>query len=99
MKKVTLILTLAAFCVNAIFAQTEASTTDGKKVILNDDGTWKYAEQDEKKVSESSECSELIKTETDKVTGQSTVMAMETIVISEDGGKSGLGIFCILHSS
>lgn len=48
MKKI-LLGTALLFCLNS-FAQTEATTNDGKKVILNSDGTWAFAD-----------CGELIK--------------------------------------
>lgn len=51
MKKI-LLATALLFALNG-FAQTEATTNDGKKVILNNDGTWIFAD-----------CSELIKTVT-----------------------------------
>jgi hypothetical protein len=54
-----------------VFAQTEATTNDGKKVILNDDGTWKYTETTQANGTVSFECSDLISTETDKMTGKS----------------------------
>ena len=41
-----LLLLLCSF--SFIFCKTEATTNNGKKVILNEDGTWEYME--EKKV-------------------------------------------------
>ena len=42
MKKPILTLTVLVISTFSLFAQTEATTKDGKKVILNEDGTWKY---------------------------------------------------------
>lgn len=55
--------TLTAFLLCTLaFAQTEATTKDGKKVILNPDGTWKYA--GDKSNPGTNDCSNLTKTET-----------------------------------
>lgn len=93
MKKVIvsmLILTLVAF---QSIAQTKATTEDGKKVILNQDGTWKYDDSKEVKDTVSFACSDLIATETDKMTGKTSVASKNTLIISEDGGKTGFGFF------
>lgn len=51
MKKITTTLFLVFAMVTLTFAQNqEATTTDGKKVILKPDGTWKYLEIETKKV-------------------------------------------------
>lgn len=42
MKTTTLLVSLLFSF--SLFSQTTASTSDGKEVLLNDDGTWKYAE-------------------------------------------------------
>lgn len=72
-------------------AQTTATTTDGRKVILNNDGTWK---DDEPKSSTTKtfECPDLIESTTDKVTGDVTTGVKESIVVSKDG-KNGLGLY------
>lgn len=59
-----------------IFAQTQATTTDGKKVTLNEDGTWKYVEEVKQVTSSenNSDCSAYIATEVDKVTGKTSVI-------------------------
>ena len=74
------------------FGQIEATTKEGKKVILNADGTWKYAEVEVKETKTSFECGDLIDTKTDKVTGKSTRGVKETIVVSKDG-KNGFGFY------
>lgn len=93
MKKLILTISILTFTALSTFAQTEATTKDGKKVILNDDGTWKYAEKTNIETTISLDCADLISTETDKMTGKSTTSSKEILIISEDGGKSGFGIF------
>ena len=44
--KTTILLLLTVIVASPMaFAQQEATTNDGKKVTLNDDGTWKYVEE------------------------------------------------------
>lgn len=42
--KFSLLICLLIHCSIAVQAQTRATTEDGRKVILNADGSWKYAE-------------------------------------------------------
>lgn len=93
MKKLIFTISILTFTALSTFAQTEATTKDSKKVILNDDGTWKYAETTTAETTIILDCAELITTETDKMTGKTTTYSKETLIISEDGGKSGFGIF------
>lgn len=93
MKKLIFTISILTFTALSTFAQTEATTKDGKKVILNDDGTWKYVETTTTETAISLDCADLISTETDKMTGKSTTASKETLIISEDGGKTGFGIF------
>lgn len=44
----------ATFVASAAHAQETATTESGKKVLLKDDGTWEYVEDDEEKDSEKS---------------------------------------------
>jgi hypothetical protein len=99
MKKTILTVAIALFSTVGLFAQTEATTNDGKKVILNDDGTWKYAETKTSESNVSFECSDLISTETDKMTGKSSTGAKKTLIISDDGGKNGFGIYLLNGSN
>ena len=94
MKKLTIYLfVLTAFQLSAN-AQIKATTEDGKDVILNSDGTWEYVEQtNSSNESLSLECADLTTTDTDKMTGKSTTGAKETLIVSEDGGKTGFGIY------
>jgi len=100
MKKITMTLLTVLMTMTVAFGQTqEATTADGKKVILNSDGTWKYAEveNDTAKVN-SSDCSNWIATETDKVSGNTSTAAKNTLIVSTDGGKTGFGIFMMQSS-
>lgn len=83
MKKTILIASL--FLTLGAFAQTEATTKDGKKVILNKNGTWLYAE-----------CASLLKTET--VGGKPMTSAKDNIKVSSDGGLTGLSVSLIKGS-
>lgn len=76
-------------------SQIEATTNDGKRVILNDDGTWRYTASQLEESSEEIEltCENLISTEYDKMTDKTTTAIKESIIISEDGGKTGFGIY------
>jgi len=70
----------------AIFAQTEATTTDGKKVILNDDGTWSYAE-----------CGALVKSEISN--GKMYTSAKDKITINEIGKSTGIDVTLLKGST
>lgn len=69
-----------------LIAQTEAITEDGKKVILRDDFTWTYAKKDS---LVSMDCADLIKIESDKVTGKTT--RYFSLVVSQDQ-KNGFAL-------
>lgn len=68
------------------YSQTEATTKDGKKVILNSNGTWLYAD-----------CAGLLKTET--YSGKTMTSNKDNIKVSADGGKTGLNISLIKGSA
>ncbi len=85
MKKNLLTAGLLIFSVFA-FSQTEATTKDGKKVTLNANGTWMYAD-----------CAALLKTET--YSGKTMTSGKENIKVSADGGKTGLSISLIRGSA
>ena len=82
--------------INLAFGQTQKATTEtGEKLIIFSDGTWKY-EDSIKTINSKSEkydCSKWIITETDKVDGTISTSSVSTLIISNDGGKKGLGIF------
>lgn len=73
----------------SLSAQINAVTEDGKQVILEEDGTWAFQEETGlKKDTLNLECSYLVKTETDRVTGK-TRTSSEALLIS-DNGETGL---------
>ncbi len=96
MKKLFLIILFFTISTLQLIAQTEATTNDGKKIILNNNGTWKYIEVVEPKINETSnstnECSKYIGTKIDKVTGKSSTSSKEILIVSKDGGKTGFSI-------
>lgn len=64
------------------YSQTEATTKEGKKVTLNADGTWMYAE-----------CASLLRIET--YNGKTMISAKQDIKVSANAGKSGIEISLI----
>lgn len=101
MKKIISTISVLVITAFSVFSQNQATTTDGKKVILNEDGTWKYIEAEKQiKYSENnSDCSVYISTDLDKVTGKSTVAAKDMLIVSKDGGKKGFGIYVLKGSN
>jgi hypothetical protein len=99
MKKILLILVIISLS-NDLLSQTKAITTDGKEVILLDTGTWKYTNEKQESeptptIEEISDCSKYIMTEEDKVTGTKTTTIKEMLIVSNDGGKNGFGIYIL----
>ena len=93
MKKIALVIIGLAFLFNAQ-AQIEATTTDGKKVYLYDDRTWKYAPEENVEMTPDADCLKFITIEEDKMTGAKKYFSKKKLVISYDEGESGFGIFC-----
>ncbi len=91
MKQLLSIATLLLLFSVTAFGQIEATTKEGKKVILNPDGTWKYDETI-KESKTSFECDDLIANSTDKVTGKTTRGSKESLLVSKDG-KNGFGFY------
>ncbi|TRW25721.1 hypothetical protein FMM05_05730 [Flavobacterium zepuense] len=89
MKKILLCAALFVATISAV-AQTEATTKDGKKVVLNSNGTWAYADGD---------CNLL--TETKTYTGGKTMTsAKEPIKLFDDASaKTGVSLDAIKGSS
>jgi uncharacterized protein DUF3157 len=73
-------------------AQTEATTNDGQKVVLNDDGTWQFAIEE----VTSFECEDLILVETDKMTATSIISAKKRVNVYNANESNGFGIFVYL---
>lgn len=97
MKRIILTISILTLTIISGFGQTPATTADGEKVILNKDGTWKYAEKEKEKVAppeSRNDCGAYIKTEVDKVTGDTTIKSKEPLLILsvKDGVRAGLGI-------
>lgn len=80
-----------------VFGQISATTESGKRVILQDDFTWEYAEENET-ATISLECSDLVKIDHDKMTGESSKQIKDNIVLSKDN-KSGLGIVLLMSQN
>jgi hypothetical protein len=81
------------------FSQTEATTEDGKKVLLFENGTWQYsmegAEIVQKQAKSEYDCSSLISTEIDKVTRKKSTFSKDLLLVSKDGNKYGFGFYFI----
>ncbi|MDQ3750540.1 MAG: hypothetical protein M3367_16220 [Acidobacteriota bacterium] len=93
MRIMILILLFASFC----FAQNQIATTEsGKKVVLKADGTWEYEKPKEKVSETTGNCSEYIGNFTDRMTGSSAITGKSRIVISSDGGKTGIALTTML---
>lgn len=92
MKNVIIIILLLP---TVLLAQKSATTEDGRKVTLNSDGTWYYIDQVNVQENNpaSYDCTNLIVTETDKVSGEVSTAASDMLVISKDGGENGFGIY------
>lgn len=102
MKKITTSLLMFLIAMTFAFGQTQKATAEnGKKVILNFDGTWKYA--DTVKTAQTylnpNDCLNWIKTVEDKVSGKSFTSMKDYLVLSQDGGKKGFGINLMLSNS
>ncbi|WP_028873703.1 hypothetical protein [Psychroserpens burtonensis] len=99
MRKTILMLAVFTISTLSLIAQTEATTKDGKKVILNENGSWEYDENIKTEKSVTLDCSKLISTDTDKMTGKSSTSSKKVLMVSKNGGKNGFGIFLMKGSS
>lgn len=95
MKKTLLLLVMSGFLLNGMLAQIPATTDDGKRVILNEDGTWYYVDKGSAEVEPVSyECGDLIITEEDKMTGKWIYSkARDKVIVFDEEGKNGFSIF------
>lgn len=91
------ILVVIATTMFTLSAQQTATLDDGRKVTLQDDGTWSYVEQAEAEPAApvSYECADLVKSETDRVSGKTTVSSAESIIASTDGGTTGIAMYVV----
>ena len=80
-----ILLTTSLFLTIGALAQTEATTKDGKKVMLNPNGTWMY-----------SECASLLKTE--NTGGKMMTSSKDDITIPATTTSTGLSISIIKGS-
>jgi len=92
MKKTILLFTILLISSFGLFAQTEATTKDGKKVTLNDNGTWIYAETSETEEIVSFECADLISSETDKISGRTITGAIRRFLVANDARDYGFAM-------
>ncbi len=101
MKKIMTTLLTVLTALTFVFGQNQNATTEsGKKVILLQNGTWKYTDtvkNDQSKL-DPNDCSNWIKTEEDKVEGKSFTTIKDYLIVSKDGGKNGFGIYLMQSS-
>ncbi|MDZ7740995.1 MAG: hypothetical protein U5Q03_04410 [Bacteroidota bacterium] len=91
-KTIFIYLFLFLFACPVVFSQKTATTEDGQKVILQEDGTWMYA--DEQQQAEGLSCEDLISIETDKMTGKSVIGAKKLLkVLKDEENQNGFAIF------
>ena len=93
MKTFLLFTMVFLFSMPLAFGQRQATTQDGKKVLLFDNGTWKYVAETKTSIKQTSShnCSDWVIQEVDKVGGLSWLGAKTPIIASKDS-KNGLKI-------
>jgi hypothetical protein len=94
-----LIITLMVASALCVQSQQIATLEDSTKIEVFDDGTWKPVEIATIEDNSILECSDLIVTETDKMTGKSSISAREVLLITRDGGNEGFGIMIMKVSN
>jgi len=100
MKKIIIAVFLVMATMTGLYGQSlESATADGKEVILNSTGTWKYVKVKKKTVLNPADSNNWIITKTDEVTGKTISISKNTLIISSDGGESGFGIFMMKGSA
>lgn len=90
-----LIIVISSF---SVFAQIEATTTDGKKVLLYDDGYWEFKRITKSIEFDNIDCFDLVSTEVDGTTGKSLTGSKRPMMVSDDDGTSGLIINLLKRS-
>ena len=90
MKQTLAFLSILLIFTSQVFGQVKTINKDGKAIILNDDGTWRYDDSNSVNISNKN-CSDLITTIADKVTGLSSRHSIEAIILN-DNGKSKIEI-------
>lgn len=97
-----LIIILFVFVSRISLAQIiHATTENGKKVILNNNGSWKYDVENNlpENKSDNIDCSNWIIKQEDKVSGSSVLTMKNPIIVSQDGGENGLIIRLVFSSN
>lgn len=95
MKKTNIILLYIVLTSQLAVGQIQqATTSDGKKIILNTDGTWKYAEapKDSAQKALRAECEMLFSSYTDKFSGHTTLTGKKEVIVLNDADRKGFGI-------
>ena len=90
MKQTFAFLTFLLIFTVQVFGQVKTINKDGKAIILNDDGTWRYDDSNTENISNKN-CSDLITTIADKVTGLNSRHSIAAIILN-DGGKSKIEV-------
>ena len=97
MKQTFAFLTIFLIFTSQVFGQVKTINKDGKAIILNDDGTWRYDDSNSETIP-SSDCSDLITTYLDKVTGFTARINKDAIIVSKDL-KNGFSFYLIEKNS
>ena len=79
------ILFALLFATHAFAADVEATTSSGAKVILREDGTW--VAKPTPPASNPDDCSTVVSTTHDRVSGTTSTMMINPLVLSDDGKK------------
>lgn len=98
MKKTIFLILIMAISSLSVFAQIEATTIDGKKVLLYDDGFWEYKKITKSVEMDDVDCFNLASTKVDEMTGKSSTGSKELLIVSDDDGKSGFVINILKRS-
>jgi len=97
MKQIFAFLTFLLIFTVQVFGQVKTINKDGKAIILNDDGTWRYDDSNTETIS-SLDCSDIITTYLDKVTGFTARVNKEPIIVSKDL-KNGFSFYLFEKNS
>jgi len=92
-KKISLLLLIISIFLNA-YTQTKVTSNDSREAPLFDNDKHDKHEyiKDESKVSFICECKDVTYIKTDKVTGNIKADSRETLIITNDGGKTGFNV-------
>ncbi len=96
MKRV-LVVSVMIVMSTIVFGQIKATTNDGREVLLDKDNTWSFIEK-ELVVNDECDCSKLISTEVDVVTGKSSVGSVQSLIVSKSD-EYGFAIYLVKGGS